>query len=76
MSHIEIDFYLLKSLIKLFIKAGVLSDWSLTIDYLKKLVLGIILKSSGATKSPPRFVKTGGANGLRGLSGRLGTGAI
>lgn len=25
--HIEIDFYLLKSLIKLFIKAGVLSDW-------------------------------------------------
>lgn len=51
--HIEIDFYLLKSLIKLFIKAGVLSDLSLTIDYLKKLVLGIILKSSGATKSAP-----------------------
>lgn len=47
------DFYLLKSLIKLFIKAGVLSDLSLTIDYLKKLVLGIILKSSGATKSAP-----------------------
>lgn len=42
-----------KSLIKLFIKAGVLSDLSLTIDYLKKLVLGIILKSSGATKSAP-----------------------
>lgn len=46
-------FYLLKSLIKLFIKAGVLIDLSLTIDYLKKLVLGIILKSSGATKSAP-----------------------
>lgn len=43
----------IKSLIKLFIKAGVLSDLSLTIDYLKKLVMGIILKSSGATKSAP-----------------------
>ena len=48
--HLEIDFYLLKSLIKLFIKAGVLSDWSLTIDYPKKLVLDIILKSSEQQK--------------------------
>ena len=53
MWYIEIDFYLLKSLIKLFIKAGVLGDLGLTVDYPKKLVLGIILKSSGATKSAP-----------------------
>ena len=37
----------------MFMKSGVLSDLSLTIDYLKKLVMGIILKSSGATKSAP-----------------------
>ena len=53
MWYIEIDFYLLKSLIKLFIKAGVLGDLGLTVDYPKKLVLDIILKSSGATKSAP-----------------------
>ena len=53
MWYIEIVFYLLKSLIKLFIKAGVLSDWSLTIDYLKKLILGSILKPAGATNSAP-----------------------
>lgn len=49
----EIDFYLLKSLIKLFIKAGALGDLGLTVYYPKKLILGIILKSSGATKSAP-----------------------
>ncbi len=38
---------------KLFINAGVLSDLGPTIDYPKKLVLGSILKSSGATKSAP-----------------------
>lgn len=37
MSHIEIDFYLLKPLIKLFIKAGALSDLGLTVDYPKNL---------------------------------------
>lgn len=75
MWYIEIDFYLLKSLIKLFIKAGVLGDWGLTVDYPKKLVLGIILKSSGATKSAP-FRENGGRMGLHGLPGRLGAGAI
>ncbi len=59
MWYIEIDFYLLKSLIKLFIKAGVLGDLGLTVDYPKKLVLDIILKSSGATKSAPVSRKRG-----------------
>ena len=76
MSHIEIDFYLLKPLIKLFIKAGALSDFDITVDYPKKLIMGSIFKTSRSNKIAPRFVKTGGANGLRGLSGRLGTGAI
>lgn len=82
MWYIEIDFYLLKSLIKLFIKAGVLGDLGLTVDYPKKLVLDIILKSSGATKSAPvsrkRGLKSPGANrmGLHGLPGRLAAGAI
>ena len=53
MWHIEINFYLLKPLIKLFIKAGALSDLGLTVDYPKKLVLDSILKSTGATKSAP-----------------------
>ena len=53
MWYIEIDFYLLKPLIKLFIKAGALSDLGMTVYYPKKLVLGIILKSSGAMKSAP-----------------------
>ena len=53
MSHIEIDFYLLKPLIKLFIKAGVLGDLGLTVDYPKKLILDSILKPVGATNSAP-----------------------
>ncbi len=53
MWHIEINYYLLKPLIKLFIKAGALSDLGLTVDYPKKLVLDSILKSAGATKSAP-----------------------
>lgn len=53
MWYIEIDFYLLKSLIKLFIKAGALSDLGMTVDYPKKLVLDSILKPVGATKSAP-----------------------
>ena len=35
MWHIEINYYLLKPLIKLFIKAGALSDLDLTVDYPK-----------------------------------------
>lgn len=35
MWHIEINYYLLKSLIKLFIKAGALSDLGMTDDYPK-----------------------------------------
>ena len=60
MSHIEIDFYLLKPLIKLFIKAGVLSDLGGTVDYPKKLIMGSIFKTSRSNKIAPRFVKTGG----------------
>ena len=40
MWYIEIDFYLLKSLIKVFIKAGVLSDLGGTVDYPKKTYYG------------------------------------
>lgn len=53
MWHIEINYHLLKPLIKLFIKAGALSDMGMTVDYPKKLVLDSILKSAGATKSAP-----------------------
>ena len=35
MWHIEINYYLLKPLIQLFIKAGALSDLGLTVDYPK-----------------------------------------
>ena len=52
-------FYLLKPLIKVFIKAGVLSDLGRTVDYPKKLVLGSILKTSWSNEIGPRFVKTG-----------------
>lgn len=53
MWYIEIDYYLLKPLIKLFIKAGALSDLDITVDYPKKLILGSILKPAGATNSAP-----------------------
>lgn len=59
MWYIEIDFYLLKPLIKLFIKAGALSDLDLTVDYPKKLVLDSIFKTSRSNEIGPRFVKTG-----------------
>ena len=59
MWYIEIDFYLLKPLIKVFIKAGVLSDLGRTVDYPKKLVLGSIFKTSRSNEIGPRFVKTG-----------------
>ena len=59
MWYVEIDFHLLKPLIKLFIKAGALGDLALTVDYPKKLVPGSISKPAKATHSAPVFVKTG-----------------
>lgn len=59
MWYIEIDFYLLKPLIKLFIRAGALSDLGMTVDYPKKPVLDSILKSPVSNEFGPRFVKTG-----------------
>lgn len=53
MWYTEIVFCLLKPQIKLFIKAVVLGDLSLTVDYPKKLVLDSILNPAGATKSAP-----------------------
>ena len=59
MWYIEIDFYLLKPLIKLFIKAGVLSDLGGTVYYPKKLIMDSIFKTSRSNEIGPRFVKTG-----------------
>ena len=59
MSHIEIDFYLLKPLIKLFIKAGALSDMGMTVDYPKKTCSGYHFKVVRSNIIGPRFVKTG-----------------
>ena len=59
MWHKEIDFYLLKPLMKQFINAGVLGGLDSTVDYPKKPVLGSILKSPGSNEIGPRFVKTG-----------------
>ena len=59
MWYTEIDFYLLKPLIMVFIKAGVLSDLGGTVDYPKKLVLGSIIKISRSKEIGPRFAKTG-----------------
>ncbi len=59
MWYIEIDFYLLKSQIKVFIKAGVLSDLGGTVDYPKKLIMGSIFKTSRSNEIGPRFAKTG-----------------
>lgn len=59
MWHIEIDFYPLKPLIKLFIKAVAPSDLDLTVDYPKQLVSGSNLKVVRSNKIGPRFVKTG-----------------
>lgn len=59
MWYIEIDFYLLKPLIKVFIKAGVLSDLGGTVDHPKKLIMGSIFKTSRSNEIGPRFAKTG-----------------
>ena len=59
MWYVEIDFYLLKSLIKVFIKAGVLSDLGGTVDYPKKFIMGSIFKTSRSNEFGPRFAKTG-----------------
>lgn len=59
MWHIEIDLYLLKPLINLFVKAGVLSDLGSTVYYPKKHVLSSILKLPESNEIGPRFVKTG-----------------
>lgn len=63
--HIEIEFYLLKSLIKLFIKAVVLCDLGLIVDYPKQLVLGSTFQAAGSNEISPRFVKTGAEWALR-----------
>lgn len=52
-------FYLLKPLIKLFIKASALSDLSMTVDYPKELEQGSIFKTSRSNEIGPRFVKAG-----------------
>ena len=59
MWYTEIDFYLLKLQIKLFIKAGALSNLGMTVDYPKKLVLDSIIKTSRSKEIGPRFAKTG-----------------
>ena len=59
MWHIEIDFYLLKPLINLFINAGVLGGLGSTVDYPKKPALTSILKPHRSNEIGPRFEKTG-----------------
>lgn len=59
MWHIEIDFYLLKPLINLFINAGVLGGLGSTVDYPKKPALTSISKPHRSNEIGPRFVKTG-----------------
>lgn len=53
MWYIEIDYYLLKPLIKVFIKAGALSDLGGTVDYPKNLFGVALFKPPGAQNSPP-----------------------
>ena len=43
----------------MFIKAGVLSDLGLTVDYPKKLILGSTFPAVGNNEIGPRFAKTG-----------------
>ena len=59
MWHIEIDFYLIKPLINLFINAGVLGGLGSTVDYPKKPALTSILKPHRSNEIGPRFEKTG-----------------
>ena len=75
MWHIEIEFYLLKPLITLFVKAGLLSDLGMTVDYPKKLMLSSIFKASQSNEIGPRFVKTGAEWALL-PTGGFGAGAI
>ena len=75
MWHIEINYYLLKPLIKLFIKAGALSDLGLTVDYPKKLVPGSIFKTSRSNEIGPVSRKRG-PTGPQCLPGSFGAGAI
>lgn len=44
---------------KLFSNAGVLGELDFTVYYLKKPVMGSILKPPGSNKIGPHFVKTG-----------------
>lgn len=53
MWYIEIDFYLLKSLIKLFIKVGALGGLGLTVDYPKQLVLSNTFQAAGSNEIGP-----------------------
>lgn len=53
MWYIEVDYYLLKPLIKVFIKAGALSDLGGTVDYPKKLFRGSTFQAAGSTKFAP-----------------------
>lgn len=75
MWYVGIDFYLLKPLMKLFINAGVLSDLGPAVYYPKKPALSSILKPPVNNEIGPRFTKRG-PNGLYGLTGGLGAGAI
>ena len=75
MWHIEIDFYLLKPLINLFINVGVLGGLGSTVDYPKKPALSSILKPPVNNEIGPRFTKRG-PNGLYGPTGRFDAGAI
>lgn len=59
MWHIEIDFYLLKPLINLFINAGVLGGLGSTVDHPKKPALTSISKPHRSNEIGPRFEKTG-----------------
>ena len=59
MWHIEIDFYLLKPLMKLYVNAGVFGDLGSTVDYPKKPALDSILKAPVSNEIGPRFAKTG-----------------
>ena len=60
----EIDLYLLKPLINLFVKAGVLCDLGSTIHYPKKPALGSILKPPPEQQNRPPFRENGGRMGF------------
>ena len=76
MWYVEIDFYLLKPLINLFINAGVLGGLGSTVDYPKKPALTSISKPHRSNEIGPPFRENGGPNGLYGPPAGLGAGAI